>query len=158
MVLKWYEYVTTIKKKTFIYYSLLSKVAIFIIHFTTTILKKNLNCFNSRVAGYRFLLICLNSWHTAKLYIFGKSRMWLIEISMSSLSSVVTLWDNLGQRSNPYFSKKKWSDFSNIFFARIFRYFYTKNSRSGWEIIKVYNPISFYGCQGIVTAVVHNVL
>jgi hypothetical protein len=39
-------------------------------------------------------------------YIFGKSRMWLIEISMSSLSSVVTLWDNLGQRSNPYFFKK----------------------------------------------------
>jgi hypothetical protein len=64
----------------------------------------------SKVAGYRFLLICLNSWHTAKLYIFGKSRMWLSEISMSSLSSVVTLWDNLSQRSNPYFS---------IFFIRL---------------------------------------
>jgi hypothetical protein len=28
--------------------------------------------------------------HTAKLYIFGKRRMWFIEISMSSLSSVIT--------------------------------------------------------------------
>jgi hypothetical protein len=49
-----------------------------------------------------FDICLLIVWHTDKLYIFGKSRTWLIEISMSSLSSVVTLWDNLGQRSNPY--------------------------------------------------------
>jgi hypothetical protein len=135
--------------------------------------------------------LCLFSNHlilfiqyTAKLYIFGKSRTWLIEISMSSLSSVVTLWDNLGQRSNPYFKKKcyqtltisflrtfiklfssnvyqlnipldtecfvhclfsTWCSllflFNNIFLAYIFRCFYTKNSGSGWEMIKVYNPI-----------------
>ena len=73
----------------------------------------------SRIAGHRFLLICLNSWHTAKLYIFRKSRMWLIKISMSSLSSVVTLWDILGQRSNPYFSKKNYQTLA-ISFLRTF--------------------------------------
>ena len=107
------------------------------------------NCFlcnsnSSRVAGYRFLLICLNSWHTAKLYIFGKIWMWLIEISMSSLSSVVTLWDNLGQRSNPYFSNFFYQTLAISFLSTFFVIFIQKNSRSGWEMIKVYNPISFY--------------
>ena len=92
---------------------------------------------NSRVAGHRFLLICLNGWHTAKLYIFGKSRMWLIEISMSSLSSVVTLWDNLGQRSNPYFSKKYYQTLAISFLRTFFVIFIQKTG----EMIKVYNPI-----------------
>ena len=95
----------------------------------------------SRIAGHRFLLICLNSWHTAKLYIFGKSRMWLIEISMSSLSSVVTLWDNFGQRSNPYFSKKNYQTLAISFLRTFFVIFIQKKRRSAWEIIKVYNPI-----------------
>ena len=88
---------------------------------TKILVKVVLNTINhiSRVAEYRFLSICLNRWHTAKLYIFGKSRTWLIEISMSSLSSVVMLWDNLGQRSYPYFSKKCYQTWT-IYFVRTF--------------------------------------
>jgi hypothetical protein len=67
-------------------------------------------------------LILIRSQIFMKLFMWSKLRslisvfrIWfnvylltsyMTEISMSSLSSVVTLWDNLGQRSNPYFSKK----------------------------------------------------
>jgi hypothetical protein len=76
---------------------------------------------------YTISIIVVNSWHTAKLYILGRSRMWLIEISMSSFSSVVTLWDNLGQRSNQYVSKNVYQTLA-ISFLRTFFVIFTQKT------------------------------
>ena len=114
-------------------------------------------CCTSRVAGYRFLPICLNRY-TDKLYIFGKSITWLIEISISSLSSVVTLWDNLGQKSNPYLKKKCYQTLTISFLRTFFVIFIQKTAEvvEKWSrSITPYNftlYIVFYGCQGTVTA------
>jgi hypothetical protein len=91
-------------------------------------------CCTSRVAGYRFLPICLNRY-TDKLYIFGKSITWLIEISISSLSSVVTLWDNLGQKSNPYLKKKCYQTLTISFLRTFFVIKQPYSEKNCWDLL-----------------------
>jgi hypothetical protein len=51
-----------------------------------------------------------------------------IDISMSHIPSVVTLWDNLGQRSNPYFSKKNCQTLAISFLSTFFVIFIQKTA------------------------------
>jgi hypothetical protein len=82
---------------------------------------------------------CCFSFHTSGYHLFY-SRRYIFKrriincpdwcksnVNMqSSLSSVITLWDNLGQRSNPYFSKKCYQTLTISFLRTFFVIFIQK--------------------------------